>query len=341
MKTDSANVQPARGYTKRGFWEENRRSGGYLLRRTLKSGTISVVRWLLVFGLCFMIVQPLIMRLATSLMPERELYDSTIILLPRTVTLDNFRIVFELVDMPRAMLNSLWTSLIMSVCQIISTTLVAYGFARYDFPLKKFWFGCVVALIIIPPQTFASSLYVFFTNFDILGLFKLITGKTRNLRGSITPYMLMSLTCMGLKNGLYIYMLRQYFRGVPKSLEEAAFVDGCGTLRTFFKIMLPDAMPVIMSCFLFSFVWQWTDLFYTRNFLSNYSILSTQLDGIVTRMGNYFNANRDGAVVQVSAGRRAQLISIGVLICSTPLIILYIFAQRTFVESITMTGTKM
>ncbi len=335
MKTET-------GFKKRGFWEENRRSGGYLLKRRLKSGTISVVRWLLVFGLCFMIIEPLLMRLSTSLMPESELYDSTIIMVPRSVTLDNFRLVlFELVDAPKSILNSLWSSLLMSVCQIISTTLVAYGFARYDFPLKRFWFGCVVAMIIIPPQTFASSLYVFFTNFDILGLFKLFTGKSVNLRGSFTPYMLMSLTCMGLKNGLYIYMLRQYFRGVPKSLEEAAFVDGCGTLKTFFKIMLPDAMPVIMSCFLFAFVWQWTDLFYTRNFLSSYSILSTQLSGIVARMGFVLNANRDGAAVQVSAGRRAQLISIGVLVCSTPLIILYIFAQRTFVESITMTGTKM
>ncbi|MBR4236778.1 MAG: carbohydrate ABC transporter permease [Clostridia bacterium] len=333
MKTDTVR-------TKRSFWQENRRSGGYLLKKNVKSGSISLFRWLLVFGLCFMIIQPLLMRLTTSFMIEQDLYDSTVIMLPRTATLDNYRIVFELLNLPKAILNSLWTSLLMAVCQVISTTLVGYGFARYDFPLKKFWFGCVVALIIIPPQTMSMSLYVFFTNFDIFGIFKAINGKPLNLRGSVAPYTLMSLTCMGLKNGLYIYMLRQYFRGVPKSLEEAAYVDGCGTLRTFFRIMLPDAVPIILSCFLFAFVWQWTDLFYTRNFLSSYSLLSNELNGIVTRMGHYF-ATTAGTAVIVPPARRAQLISIGVLICATPLIILYLFAQRTFVESITMTGTKM
>ena len=337
MKTDANATVP---FKKKSFWEENRRSGGYLLKNTLKHGAISVVRWLLVFGLCFMIIQPLLIRLSTSIMPEHDLYDSTIILLPRSITWENFKIVFELTGVPKSLLNSLWTSLLMAVCQVISTTLVAYGFARFEFPLKKFWFGCAVALIIVPPQTYSTSLYIFFSNFDIFGIIKAITGKSVNLRGSIVPYTLMSLTCMGLKNGLYIYMLRQYFRGVPKSLEEAAFVDGCGTMHTFVKIMLPDAMPIIVSCFLFAFVWQWTDLFYTRNFLSSMSIYSTQLSTIVSRMSHYF-AGTEGQAVVVPAARQQQLVSIGVLICSLPLIIIYVFAQRTFVESISMTGTKM
>lgn len=318
------------------FWDRNRRSNGYLLRRELKSKGLSLVRALLLFGLCFMIIQPLLTRLSTSLMPEKDLYDSTIVLLPRHITTENFQIVADLTDFPRSMINTLWTSLLVAVCQIIACTLVGYGFARYEFPLKKFWFACVVMLIIVPPQTISTSLYVFFTNFNIFGLLP----QSINLRGNVLPYVLMSITCMGLKNGLYIYMLRQYFKGVPKSLEEAAYVDGCGTLHTFVKVMLPDALPIITSCFLFAFVWQWTDIFYTRNFLSSYSIYSNQLASIVSRMSRYFAAEVGKAVV-VPAGRQQQLISIGVLFCSAPLILLYCFAQRTFVESLAMTGTKM
>ena len=350
--------------TKQGsFFEKNRRSGGYLLKNRIKKGTVSVVRWLLVFGLCFMIIQPLLIRLSTAVMPEKDLYDSTIVLVPRNFTLDNFRIVFDLTGFPGSMLNSLWTSLLMAVCQVVSCTLVSYGFARYEFPLKKFWFGCVLATIIIPPQTYATSLHVFFTNFDIGYIVKLIngafegrapsldlllsgkgiiasiTGKTVNLKLSALPYVFMSLTCTGLKNGLYIYILMQYFKGVPKSLEEAAYVDGCGTLHTFTKIMLPDAVPVIVSCFLFAFVWQWTDLFYTRNFLSSMSIYSTQLSTIVSRMSRYFSTNSQAVVVPV--GRQQQLISIAVVVCSTPLIIIYAFSQKLFVESIAVTGMKM
>ena len=351
------------------FWDRNRRSGGYLLRKRAGQIAVSVIRALLLFGLCFMIIQPLLIRFSMSLMEERDLYDSTIILLPRHVTLQNYVHVANLNDLPRSMLNTLWVSLLISVCQIISTTLVAYGFARYEFPLKKFWFACVIAVIIIPPQTIQTALYMNFANFDILriftlfgvnaeglsigeriqsvfdgsgtGLIALLTGQTINLRASVLAYVLMGLTCMGLKNGLYIYMMRQYFQGIPTSLEEAAYVDGCGTMHTFVKIMLPDALPTIASCFLFSFVWQWTDIFYTRLFLpsSSISIYSNQMSSMVSRMGRYFSADASKPIIVPNA-RQQQLIFIAVLICAVPLIILYCFTQRTFVESLAMSGSK-
>ena len=321
------------------FWERNRRSGGYLLKRRAKQIAISVIRALLMFGLCFMIIQPMITRFSMSFMEERDLYDSTIVLLPRHVTLQNYVDVANLTSFPTSMLNTLWLSILMSFCQVVSTTLVAYGFARFEFPLKKFWFACVVALIIIPPQTIQSALYMTFSKFDILGIFKATTGDTLSIRTSIWPYIMMCLTCMGLKDGLYIYMLRQYFKGVPESLEEAAYVDGCGTMHTFMKIMLPDAVPIIASCFLFSFVWQWTDLFYSRNFLSGYTLFAVQMSTMTTRMGRYYSTSLTDAIT-VTNGRSLQLISIAVLFCCIPLIILYCFTQRTFVESLAMTGSK-
>ena len=321
------------------FWDRNRRSEGYLLQREIKRKSISVARALLMFGLCFMIIQPILIRFSTGFMVESDLYDSTVVLVPRHLTLVNYKIVFDLTNFPTSMINTLWISLLVSLLQVVSCTFVSYGFARYQFPLKKFWFACVVLLIIVPPTTIQTSLYMSFANFDILGIFKAINGKPINLRTSLWPYAMMSLTCMGLKNGLYIYMLRQYFKNVPDSLEEAAFVDGCSTLRTFTQIMLPDAMPTIASCFLFSFVWQWTDLFYSRNFLSSYSVYSVELSSIVTRMSRYFSADASKAVI-VPNGRQQQLIAIGVLICCIPLIILYCFTQKLFVQSLAMTGSK-
>ena len=324
------------------FAERNRRSGGYLLKRRVGQAAFSVIRALLMFGLCFMIIQPLITRFSLSLMSETDMYDSTIRLLPRNVTLDNYRIVAELTNMPESMINTAWISLLMSIVQVISTTLVAYGFARFEFPLKKFWFACVILLIIIPPQTIQTSLVTSFSHFDILGIIKAITGSELNLRSSLIPYTLLGLTCMGLKNGLYIFMLRQYFKSVPESLEEAAYVDGCGTMHTFMKIMLPDAIPTIASCFLFSFVWQWTDLFYTRNFLSGYRIYSKELSSMSSVMPMYFSQNAASSTqtAMVPLARQLQLIGIGVFICCIPLIILYIFTQRTFVQSLVMTGSK-
>ena len=324
----------------------NQKSGGYVLKNRLKKGTVSVIRGLLLFGLCFMIIQPILTRFAVSLMEEGDLYDSTVVLLPRHVTLDNYRIVFDLTSFFRkdfpyldSMLNTLWVSLVVSLLQIISCTLVGYGFARYNFPLKKFWFACVIAVIIIPPQTISIALYANFNAFDPFGIFTALTGKPLNMMNSTLPYMLMSLTCMGLKDGLYIYMLRTYFQGIPKSLEEAAFVDGCSTMHTFVKIMLPDAIPTIASCFLFSFVWQWTDLFYTRNFFKTINMYSVKLNGMAIQMTRYFSQDSKSSVI-VPPAREQQLINIGVLICIIPLIILYLFTQKTFVQSIAMSGSK-
>ena len=316
-----------------------------VLRNRLRKGTVSAVRGLLLFGLCFMIIQPIITRFAISLMTESDLYDSTIVLLPRHVTLENYKIVMDLTSFLKkgfpwldSMLNTLWVSLTVSLLQVIACTLVGYGFARYNFPLKKFWFACVIAVIVIPPQTISIALYANFNAFDPLGLMTLLTGKPLNMLSSTVPYMLMSLTCMGLKDGLYIYMLRTYFQGIPKSLEEAAFVDGCSTMHTFVRIMLPDAVPTIASCFLFSFVWQWTDLFYTRNFFKSINMYSTKLTSMVSQMARYFATDGDSVVVpQV---REQQLLNIGVLICIIPLIVLYVCTQKTFVQSIAMSGSK-
>ena len=321
------------------FRERNRRSGGYLLKRRVKEISVSVIRALLMFGLCFMIISPMISRISMSFMDEKDLYDTTIVLLPRNVTLDNFVVVARATSMPTSMINTLWISIASSILQIISCTLVAYGFARFEFPLKKFWFACVVILIIIPPQTIQSALYRTFTRFDLFGIISLINGEPINIRKSLWPYLMMCLTCMGLKDGLYIYMLRQYFKGVPESLEEAAYVDGCSTFHTFVKIMLPDALPTIASCFLFSFVWQWTDLFYARNFLSGYKLYAPELSSITDRIGDELT-RQAGTPVTPSQARSLQLIAIGVLFCCIPLIILYCFTQRTFVESLAMTGSK-
>ena len=172
MKTD-------RVYTRQSFWEMNRRSGGYLLKKNIKRWVVSLVRWLLVFGLCFMIIQPLIIRFVNSVKPEIDLYDPTVKLVPRTLTLENYSIVLGLTDMPNSMLNTLWISFLTSLCQVVATTLVAYGFARYNFPLKKFWFACVIATIVIPPQAISSSLYNTFARFDILGIIKALTSSAR------------------------------------------------------------------------------------------------------------------------------------------------------------------
>lgn len=322
------------------FWERNRDSGGYLLKKKVGDIAYRIVRVFLLFGMCFLILQPILNKISVSFMAEEDLYNAMVIAVPEHFTTGNYLLAAQFMDYARTLLNTLAISLSIAVLQIAVCTLVGYGFARFDFPLKKFWFACVVLMIIIPPQTLSTSLYLHFQYFDILGIIKLLTGNPLNLRGSALPYYLMSIGCMGLKNGLYIYMIRQFFRNIPKELEEAAYVDGCGTLKTFFRIMLPDATPILTSCFLFSFVWQWTDGFYSKTFMGSVSLLSRQLQMIADRLDHYIVFTLHDAT-GASVGYTNAIVATGTLMVVMPLIVLYLFAQKGFVESLSSSGIKM
>ncbi|WP_242845512.1 carbohydrate ABC transporter permease [Butyrivibrio sp. WCE2006] len=322
------------------FWERNRLSGGYLLRKRIMDVGVSIARFILLFGMCFMILQPILNKISVSFMTEQDLYNPIVIAIPEHFTTANYKLAAELMSYSQALVNSIIIALTIAILQITVCTLVGYGFARFEFPLKKLWFAAVILVILIPPQTIASSLHLHFRFFDILGLIKLTTGTTLNLRGSAIPYYLMSAGCMGLKNGLYIFIIRQFFKGLPVDLEEAAYVDGCGMLKTFVRIMLPQAKPPITSCFLFAFVWQWTDGFYSRLFLGNTKLVSTSLSRIIDSLGAYIQ-RINGVKTTVSVAYSNCILATGTLMIIMPLIILYLFAQRAFVESIANTGIKM
>lgn len=322
------------------FRERNKKSGGYLLKRIVMKYAVSICRFILLFGMCFLILQPILNKISISFMTESDLYNPIVTSIPEHFTTANYLLASKLMNYSKSLLNSFVVSITIALLQIAMCTLVGYGFARFEFPLKKFWFACVMLVILIPPQTISGSLHLHFRFFDILGIFKLITGDTINLRGSKLPYYLMSAGCMGLKNGLYIYMIRQFFRNIPKELEEAAYVDGCGTLKTFIRIMLPDAKPILTSCFLFAFVWQWTDGFYSKMFLGGTELVSTNLSRIVDSLGAWIQ-RETGATVTISVAYSNCILATGTLMIIMPLIILYLFAQKGFVESLSSSGIKM
>ena len=326
--------------SQKSFWEKNRLSGGYLLKKKSMDVALSVCRFILLFGLCFLILQPIFNKISVSFMTEKDLYNPIVVSIPEHFTTANYKMASTLMDYKNAIVHSAVISLTIALVQIAVCTLVGYGFARFEFPFKKFWFACVILIIMIPPQTISSSLFLHFRYFDILGIIKLLTGDSVNLRGSVLPYYLISAGCMGLKNGLYIFLIRQFFRNIPIDMEEAAYVDGCGTLKTFLRIMLPEAKPILTSCFLFSFVWQWTDGFYSKMFLGNTTLVSTGLARIVDSLGAFIQ-RETGVLTTISIAYSNCILATGTLMIVGPLIILYLFAQRAFVESISASGIKM
>lgn len=325
------------------YWERNRKSNGYLFKKDVTKVLSSICRFVLLFGLCFLILQPILNKISVSFMDESDLYNPIVISIPLHFTGKNYQVAASIMQYKVALKNSIIISLTIAIVQTAMCTIVGYGFARFKFPLKKMWFAFVMAMIIVPPQAFSSSLYLHFRYWDFLGIVKLLTGSPINMRGSVLPYYLMSFTCMGLKNGLYIYLVRQFFRNIPVDLEEAAYVDGCGMMRTFIRIMLPEAKPIITSCFLFSLVWQWTDGFYSKLFLGQKPLVSTSLASVVDSLGVYVARETGVGNGQVSVSTQYSncILATGTLLIVFPILIVYLFAQRAFVESISSTGIKM
>lgn len=158
-----------------------------------------------------------------------------------------------------------------------------------------------------------------------------VTQSGISLTNTYVPMILLSLGGLAFKNGLYIFLLRQFFRGIPDELEESAYMDGSGTFRTFFQIILPLSIPMLITVFLFSFCWQWTDDFYTNLFF-----ISEDTNMLVKLVGNVPPSLKTGY-----AGQELYYAAIrntcGLMIIF-PLVILYAFCQKFLVQGIEQSG---
>lgn len=312
----------------------------YVRKKAIIQFITKFFRALLIMGLCFLILQPILNQISVSIMHRDNLFDPTVIAVPRQFSTINFIMAMGFMNYWPTLFRTIGVTFLVAFLQISACALAAYGFARYEFPLKRFWFFCVILTILIPPQVIMAPLFLNFRFFDIFGIISAIRGEPLNLIGNLGGYLLMVSTGMGLRSGLYIFMIRQYFRGVPRDLEESAYIDGCNRFRTFVQIMLPDSMPILASCFLFAFVWQWTDGFYSSIFLINTGVLSLEVSALGENFIGWWITNYGHAARPPVAILQA-IISTGMLLTIAPLIVLYGFTQRTFVESIGTSGIKM
>jgi multiple sugar transport system permease protein len=210
------------------------------------------------------------------------------------------------------------------------TALVGYGFARFRFPGRGIWFALVVVSIVIPPQTITVPMYMQFRYFDMFGLFKLFGVESVSLIDSFYPMTMMTLLGMGIKSGLYIFIFRQFFRGLPKEIEEAALIDGAGVLRTYLRVMLPNAVPAIVTVLLFSFVWQYNDTFFANTFMSRLNLIAVKL----ATVGGTF-AGLEG----IRDANHIRLVTNAAIVLGiAPIVTVYLLLQRYFMEGIERSG---
>jgi len=300
----------------------------------------SFVRFVLVTGISFIILYPIFMKISIAFKDKIDIYNSTVVWIPQNWTLENFQLVFKVMDYPKVMTSSILVSGAVMILQAASCALAGYGFAKLRFWGSGVLFALVIFTILVPPQTIMIPTYMIFKEFDLFGIISLIKGKPISLIDTYWPFFLTAVTGAGLKTGLYVYIFRQFFRGLPREIEEAALVDGAGVFKTFTRIMLPNAIPALVTVMLFSFVWQWNDTYYTSLFLNNANLISIKLQTVGASITSYLQI---AAGVTANTGQAdpfylSMLINTCMLLTIAPLIILYLFVQRHFVESVERTG---
>lgn len=260
--------------------------------------------------------------------------NSSVVWIPTKAFFQNYADALMVMEYCKSFLNTLLVPVLSGLLQVVSCGVAAYGFARFKFPEKKILYPLLLITILVPVRmTFLSS-FINFRNFDFFGITSLIgnlMGKdlTINLINTPFTFVLPSIFGVGFQSGLFIMIYIQFLKGIPKELEEAAWMDGAGPIKTFVRIIVPSSSVAILTVSILSVIWHWNEYYL---------------------MGLYFNENRPLAVILSDI---MNLISLrggdtinshtGVAMASCmlfilPVLIFYLIMQKKFIKSIDSVG---
>jgi multiple sugar transport system permease protein len=273
--------------------------------RRVDPGRVMLYAVLILITLFFVV--PLIWMVSTSLKPEAELFrDKGFI--PAHPTFENFaRILTAGGQTPvlRYMFNSFGVSIIGTALTVLLTSLSAYAFARIDFRGKDILFSLLITTLLLPGVMFLVPQYLLISELKLLNTWP--------------AFML-----PGLAGVFGVFFMRQFFMGIPLELEEAAYVDGANRFRTFFSVVLPLAAPALATLAVISFLAYWND--YLWPLITCQGAGCTLAPGLRNLQGTY--------------STRFALLMAGAVLAAGPVLVLYVFAQRYIVQSVTSSGVK-
>ncbi len=304
--------------------------------------TGKILRAFILLGLCFVILLPIFEKLSAALRHPTDISNSQVVWIPDQFSIVNFQIAAQMLDYGPSFINSLIVSTLTTIIQVISAALAGYAFARLKFKGNTIIFYIVLFSLIVPNEALDRSRTWIMNEHTFLGI---------NLVGNVLSMFILAAFGQGIRSSIFIYLFRQFFKGIPLELEESAQVDGAGVFRTFWSVMLPNARGAIVTVALFAFVWQWNDCYfgqllgYTAGNMSLLAVqLSTGTEQLRTILSTWIAAGNELLSSFVSTGVQtdplftALIANTAALLIMAPLLIGYFFVQKQFVESIERTG---
>ncbi len=281
---------------------------------------------ILLIGLCFVMIYPMLFILSSGFKSIEDIYNPSVVWVPQQFSLQAMNVAIRILEYPKALLKTATILVPSVILQLMTVLLAGYGFARFRFPGRNLFFGILIFTIIVPVQSYIIPLFV--------------NMKSLNLIDKPAVFYVLALFGMGIRSGLCIFIIRQFFRNMPTELEEAAMIDGCGSFGTFMRVMIPNTLPLIATVLVFSIVWYYNDYYLSAIFFRADFPLSVSLTNMSKLLGTYSQGLQGigGMTGQELGLMKEPVLACGCLLTLLPLVLMYVLLQRYFTEGVERSG---
>ncbi len=291
-----------------------------------------LLRLFLLVAVGYTVMSPLFQVIANSLKPQSDFINSSVVWIPSKVHWQNFADAFRVMDYPVTFLRTLLIPVVSALMEVATCGVAAYSFARFKYPERKVMYALLILLILVPVRITMLPSYVNYRYFDFFGITKLIgklVGKdlTLNLINTPFTFYLPSIFGVGYQSGLFIMIYIQFLKGIPKELEEAAWIDGAGPVKTFIQIIVPSSGVAILTVSILSIIWHWNEYYLTGLYFNSNYPMSIAIDRIfeLIKLDQHVSS-------QIGTSMAACLLFI------LPVLIFYLIVQKNFIKSIDRVG---
>jgi len=297
--------------------------------RAGRAALVNALVYLILATVSYEFVYPLLRMLSMTFMSRADIIDPAVNWIPTELSLANLRVSFYVLNMPRSLFNSVWFSSLLAALQTIVSALTGYAFARFEFKFKRFWFVMLIVTFILPlPMLAIPRSMIFVTLREMTGL---------RFIGTPIPQILLTAFGQGVHSTILILIFYNFMQMIPRSLDEAAEIDGAGALQVFYHIGVRISVSTVLVVFLMSAIWNWNETFMTTMFLRGGIEL---LPGNLGLFDKIFGTRSPAAMPSAAGSSQINeaFSMAATLISVLPLITLYFFVQKSFIKGIESTG---
>ncbi len=296
-------------------------------RRKATALVIQLFFYVLLISLAFVFLFPFLYMIITSVKSYSDLIDTSVEWIVNEIHFQNYILSWKELNYPLHLFNSTVVVILATLGHLISCAMAGYAFARYSYRYTNCLFLLVIATMVIPIQTLIVPMYIIFVKIGIVDTF--------------LPLILPTFLGAGLKSGLFIFVFRQFFLTLPRSLEEAAEIDGCNCMKTYLRIALPSASNSILVCTVLSVVWHYNDYYEPGLYLrkSELYLLPQVLPNVANLLEQASKGNGNATLAAtLNENYHLGLIMASCVLVLLPLLIFYFIVQRWFMQGIENSG---